>query len=129
MGQDIGKMWTCLTIDKFPLYLYFNRKIDMKKLIEDNGITYLNYEYEGYNARFIVVDDKITDLVLTKPNGDEVVSAPIYNNKYPNGLPMTPYYKRQLKAEIVDIVNEMLDIKDVIMSGDETIIDEILEEM
>ena len=101
----------------------------MKKLITENGITYLNYEYEGYNARFIVVDEKITDMTLLKPNGEEVVSAPVYNNKYPNGLPMTSYYKRQLKAEVVDIVNEMLDIKDAIMSGDETIIDEILEEM
>lgn len=101
----------------------------MKKLIEDNGITYLNYEYEGYNARFIVVDDKITDMVLYKPNGEEVVSAPVYNNKHLNGLPITSYYKRQLKAEVVDIVNEMLDIKDAIMSGDESVIDEILEEM
>ena len=101
----------------------------MKKLITDNGITYLNYEYEGYNARFIVVDEKITDMVLTKPNGEEVVSAPVYNNKYPSGLPLTSYYKRQLKAEIVEIVNEMLDIKDAIMSGDESVIDEILEDM
>lgn len=101
----------------------------MKKLITENGITYLNYEYEGYNARFIVVDEKITDMTLLKPNGDEVVSAPVYNNKYPSGLPLTSYYKRQLKAEVVDIVNEMLDIKDAIMSGDEAIIDEILEEM
>ena len=101
----------------------------MKKLITDNGITYLNYEYEGYNARFIVVDGKITDMVLLKPNGDEVVSAPVYNNKYPNGLPITSYYKRQLKAEVVEIVNEMLDIKEAIMSGDESVIDEILDEM
>lgn len=99
----------------------------MKKLIKDNGITYLNYEYEGYNARFIVTEDKITDMTLLKPNGDEVVSAPIYNNKYPQGLPITSYYKRQLKAEVVDIVNEMLDIKDAILNDDETIIDEILE--
>ena len=101
----------------------------MKKLITDNGITYLNYEYEGYNARFIVVDEKITDMVLLKPNGDEVVSAPVYNNKYPNGLPITSYYKRQLKAEVVEIVNEMLDIKEAFMSGDESVIDEILDEM
>lgn len=98
----------------------------MKK-IEDNGITYLNYDYEGYNAKFLVVDDKITDLILSKPNGEVIEQAPIYNTKHPSGLPITPYYKRSLKAEIVDIVNEMLNYKDAILSGDESIVDEILE--
>lgn len=98
----------------------------MKK-IEDNGITYLNYEYEGYNAKFLVVDDKITDLILSKPNGEVIEQAPVYNTKHPSGLPITPYYKRSLKAEIVEIVNEMLNYKDAILSGDESIVDEILE--
>lgn len=98
----------------------------MKK-IEDNGITYLNYDYEGYNAKFLVVDDKITDLILSKPNGEVIEQAPVYNTKHPSGLPITPYYKRSLKAEIVEIVNEMLNYKDAILSGDESIIDEILE--
>ena len=98
----------------------------MKK-IEDNGITYLNYVYEGYNAKFLVVDDKITDLILSKPNGEVIEQAPVYNTKHPNGLPITPYYKRSLKAEIVEIVNEMLNYKDAILSGDESIVDEILE--
>lgn len=98
----------------------------MKK-IEDNGITYLNYDYEGYNAKFLVVDDKITDLILSKPNGEVIEQAPIYNTKHPSGLPITPYYKRSLKAEIVEIVNEMLNYKDAILSGDESIVDEILE--
>lgn len=98
----------------------------MKK-IEDNGITYLNYDYEGYNAKFLVVDDKITDLILSKPNGEVIEQAPIYNTKHPSGLPITPYYKRSLKAEIVEIVNEMLNYKDAILSGDENIVDEILE--
>lgn len=98
----------------------------MKK-IEDNGITYLNYEYEGYNAKFLVVNDKITDLILSKPNGEVIEQAPVYNAKHPNGLPITSYYKRSLKAEIVEIVNEMLNIKDAILNGNENIIDEILE--
>lgn len=98
----------------------------MKK-IEDNGITYLNYNYEGYNAKFLVVDDKITDLILSKPNGEVIEQAPVYNTKHPSGLPITPYYKRSLKAEIVEIVNEMLNYKDAILSGDESIVDEILE--
>ena len=98
----------------------------MKK-IEDNGITYLNYEYEGYNAKFLVVDDKITDLILSKPNGEIIEQAPVYNTKHPSGLPITPYYKRSLKAEIVEIVNEILNYKDAILSGDESIVDEILE--
>mgnify|MGYP003291063680 CR=1 FL=1 len=98
----------------------------MKK-IEDNGITYLNYDYEGYNAKFLVVDDKITDLILSKPNGEVIEQAPVYNTKHPSGLPITPYYKRSLKAEIVEIVNEMLNYKDAILSGDESIVDEILE--
>ena len=72
----------------------------MKK-IEDNGITYLNYDYEGYNAKFLVVDDKITDLILSKPNGEVIEQAPVYNTKHPSGLPITPYYKRSLKAEAV----------------------------
>ena len=98
----------------------------MKK-IEDNGITYLNYEYEGYNAKFLVVDDKITDLILSKPNGEIIEQAPVYNTKHPSGLPITPYYKRSLKAEIVEIVNEILNYKDAILSGEESIVDEILE--
>lgn len=98
----------------------------MKK-IEDNGITYLNYDYEGYNAKFLVVDDKITDLILSKPNGEVIEQAPVYNTKHPSGLSITPYYKRSLKAEIVEIVNEMLNYKDAILSGDESIVDEILE--
>lgn len=98
----------------------------MKK-IEDNGITYLNYDYEGYNAKFLVVDDKITDLILSKSNGEVIEQAPVYNTKHPSGLPITPYYKRNLKAEIVEIVNEMLNYKDAILSGDESIVDEILE--
>lgn len=98
----------------------------MKK-IEENGITYLNYDYEGYNAKFLVVDDKITDLILSKPNGEVIEQAPVYNTKHPSGLPITPYYKRSLKAEIVEIVNEMLNYKDAILSGDESIVDEILE--
>lgn len=98
----------------------------MKK-IEDNGITYLNYNYEGYNAKFLVVDDKITDLILSKPNGEVIEQAAVYNTKHPSGLPITPYYKRSLKAEIVEIVNEMLNYKDAILSGDESIVDEILE--
>lgn len=97
------------------------------KLIEENGNTYLNYEYEGYNARFVVVDDKITYMELLKPNGDKVASGAIYNSKYTNGLPITSYYKRQLKAEVIGIVNEMLDYKDAILNDDESIIDEILE--
>lgn len=99
----------------------------MMKKIEDNGITYLNYDYEGYNAKFLVVDDKITDLILSKPNGEVIEQAPVYNTKHPSGLPITPYYKRSLKAEIVEIVNEMLNYKDAILSGDESIVDEILE--
>ena len=98
----------------------------MKK-IEDNGVTYLNYDYEGYNAKFLVVDDKITDLTLSKPNGEVIEQAPVYNAKHPSGLPITPYYKRSLKAEIVEIVNEMLNYKDAILSGAESIVDEILE--
>lgn len=99
----------------------------MTKLIENNGITYLEYEYEGYKARIIVTNDKMTDLILYKPNDEEFNSGPIYNDKHPNGLPITSYYKRKLKAEIIEIVNEILDYKDAILNGDENIIDEILE--
>lgn len=101
----------------------------MKKLIENNGITYFEYEYEDYKARIIVTEDKLTDLILYKPNGEELNSGPIYNEKNPCGLPITSYYKRKLKTEINDIINEILDYRDAIMSGDESVIDEILEEM
>lgn len=99
----------------------------MKKLIEDNGITYFEYEYEEYKARIIVTENAMTDLILYKPNGDELNSGPIYNDKYLNGLPITSYYKRKLKTEINEIINEILDYKDAILNGDESIIDEILE--
>lgn len=101
----------------------------MNKLIVDNGITYFEYEYEGYNAKIIVTEDKMTDLILYKPNGKELNSGPIYNDKNPNGLPITSYYKRKIKTEIIEIVNEILDYRDAIMSGDESVIDEILEDM
>jgi hypothetical protein len=99
----------------------------MKKLIENDGISYFEYEYEGYMARVLVNDEKMTDLILYKPNGDELNSGPIYNDKHLSGLPITSYYKRKLKSEIVEIINEVLDYKDAILNGDESIIDEILE--
>lgn len=101
----------------------------MNKLIVDNGITYFEYEYEGYKAKIIVTEDKMTDLILYKPNGEELNSGPIYNDKNPNGLPITSYYKRKIKTEIIEIINEILDYRDAIMSGDESVIDEILENM
>jgi hypothetical protein len=69
----------------------------------------------------------MTEVIIYKPNGDILNSGPIYNNRHPNGLPMTLYYKRKLKREIIDIVDEILDYKDAIMSEDENVIDEILE--
>lgn len=99
----------------------------MKKLIENDGITYFEYVYEDYKARVLVNDDKMTDLILYKPNGEELNSGPIYNDKNPMGLPITSYYKRKLKTEINEIINEILDYKDAILNGDERIIDEIFE--
>ena len=98
----------------------------MKKLIENNGITYFEFQYEGYTAKFIVVNDYITDMILYNSCNVEQVNAPVYNDKYPMGLPITSYYKRKLKAEVIEIVNEMIDIKDAILNGDESVIDEIL---
>lgn len=103
----------------------------MKKLIEDNGTTYFEYRNEtneGYYARVMVVEDTMTDLILYKPNGEEVTSGAICDDKHPNGLPVTSYWKRKLKLEIDSIVCEMLDIRDAILNGDEKIIDEILQD-
>lgn len=103
----------------------------MKKLISDNGVTYFEYRNEtneGYYAKVLVVDGNMTDLVLYKPNGEEITSGAIYDKKHPNGLPVTSYWKRKLKMEIDSIVCEMLDIKDAILNGNESVIDEILQE-
>lgn len=103
----------------------------MKKLIENNGVTYFEYRNEnneGYWAKVVVVEDKMTDLILYKPNGDEVTSGAVYDDKLPNGLPVTTYWKRKLKMEIDSIICEMLDIRDAILNGDESVIDEILKE-
>ena len=103
----------------------------MKKLISDNGVTYFEYRnetYEGYYAKVLVVDGNMTDLVLYKPNGEEITSGAIYDEKHPNGLPVTTYWKRKLKIEIDSIVYEMLDIRDAILNGYESVVDEILQE-
>ena len=103
----------------------------MKKLIENNGVTYFEYRNEnneGYWAKVLVVEDNMTDLILYKPNGEEVTSGAVYDDKHPNGLPVTTYWKRKLKMEIDSIICEMLDIRDAILNGDESVIDEILQE-
>ena len=103
----------------------------MKKLIENNGTTYFEYRNEtneGYYARVMVNENTMTDLILYKPNGEEVTSGAIYDDKHPNGLPVTSYWKRKLKMEIDSIVCEMLDIRDAILNGDESVIDEILQD-
>ena len=103
----------------------------MKKLITENEVSYFEYRNEnneGYWAKVDVVEDKMTVLILQKPNGEEVTSGAVYDDKHPNGLPVTSYWKRKLKMEIDSIICEMLDIRDAILNGDESVIDEILQE-
>lgn len=79
--------------------------------------TLTNYtlDYKGYKILLNLKESIITDFVIINPNGEYLTSGDLYDDKHPNGIPDTKYFRKKIRMEIeellendvINIVNEM----------------------
>lgn len=81
------------------------------------------HNYKEYKITLTLKDDMLTDFVVVNPNGEYLISGDIYDDKNPNGMPNTKHFRKKIKTELEELLDE-----DVINIGQE-IMNEIDEEV
>lgn len=73
----------------------------MKKTISETGVEHYSHIYRGVECRFYLNDKGlINGLSIFSKGVVNVVTADIHDDKHPDGMPDTPYWRKKLAAEI-----------------------------
>lgn len=87
-----------------------------KKIIENGDIAYV-HNYKDYNIVIYLNEEKLTNFAIISPDGVNISTGSIYDEKNPDGIPNTTHYRKKLQTEFEELLEtEVFNIGQEIMN-------------